>query len=59
MENPTNRSLAYLLAKSIQKDDLETVTGGTMIGVTSRQTVQLGGDSAQGPSIHYDISLDM
>lgn len=57
MENPTNRSLAYLLAEPIPDQELETISGG-IFGLSAHQTVKMTGDSSQGPEIAFDVSLD-
>jgi hypothetical protein len=57
MENPTNRSLAYQLAESIPEPELDTISGG-LFGLSAHQTVKMTGDSAQGPELAFDVSLD-
>ncbi len=58
MEKQTNRTLAYLLAQPIQDHELDAISGGTM-GATSHQTVTMTGNSAQGPVVHYDVTVDL
>lgn len=58
MENGKNRVLAYLLATTINDDDLDSVSGG-QAQISSRQTLHASGNSAQGPDVFYDVSADM
>ena len=61
MENPTPRALAYLLATPIQNQLYETIAGGsnpTAMHLTNNQTMRVSGDSAQGPDMQVDFSLD-
>ncbi len=59
MDNQTNRTLAYLLAKPIPTPELEAISGGNQVGMTAHQTVKVTGDSAQGPVMSYDVSVDI
>lgn len=62
MENPTPRTLAYLLAEPTHHETAyESVAGGynaPSTRATSQQTLQVTGNSAQGPEINLDASLD-
>lgn len=59
MEKPTNRPLAYLLAESIQDHhELEAISGGRST-ISAQRTTRMTGDSAQGPEITLDFSIDM
>lgn len=57
MDNQTNRSLAYLLAEPLPDHELETIAGGRP-QLSVERTMQVGGDSSQGPRVSLDISLD-
>lgn len=58
MENHTNRTLAYVLAKPLQDTEQDTISGG-MLGLSAHQTLKITGDSSQGPEMNYDVSVDM
>lgn len=57
MENQTNRSLAYLLAEPLPDYELETLAGGRH-QLSVEKTVQVTGDSSQGPRVNLDVSMD-
>lgn len=57
MENQPNRTLAYLLANPIQETDLETISGGHST-LSTQQTMRMTGNSAQGPEMSLDFSID-
>lgn len=57
MDNPTNRSLAYLLAEPLPDHELETITGGRP-QLSAEKTTYISGDSSQGPRVHFDVSID-
>ena len=58
MENPTNRTLAYVLAETIQDDrELEAISGG-MWNLSAHQTARITGDISQGPELTLDCSID-
>ena len=58
MKNGFNRVLAYKLSTIINDEDLSNVAGGSA-QMSTRQTFQPTGSSAQGPDVHYDVSVDM
>ncbi len=58
MENGKTRVLAYRLATTINDNDLDNVSGG-QAQISSRQTLHVSGNSAQGPDVFYDVSADM
>ena len=58
MEKKTNRTLAYLLAESIQDNhELEAISGGQAT-LSAQRTARVTGDSSQGPEITLDFSVD-
>jgi hypothetical protein len=57
MEKENKRVLAYELATPISNEELGRVSGGNM-QVTTRQTVKISGNSAQGPDVIYDVAAD-
>lgn len=59
MEKQTNRSLAYLLAKTIHEDELDSISGGSKPVELGAQSCTATGDSARGPDMRFDTSFDL
>ncbi len=57
MENKKERVMAYNLAKTINKEELTEVSGGT-VQVSTKQSVQATSDSARGIDTPYDTIID-
>ncbi|MBA2650120.1 MAG: hypothetical protein H0U75_11135 [Legionella sp.] len=59
MQNPTERVLAYELSTIMDKEELDTISGGS--GGSWSSTLKGGGSggSGQGGEVHIDIRWDM
>ncbi|WP_419419202.1 hypothetical protein ACNVED_11745 [Legionella sp. D16C41] len=57
MKNSSERALAYQLAKEINYEDLEKVTGGNGYQMTTKATLQPSGSTGQWDTV-VDISID-
>lgn len=53
MEKRNERVLAYKLAKEIDNDELDNVSGGSV-----HKTTRVTGDSARGPDCEVDVTVD-
>ncbi|KTC86664.1 hypothetical protein [Legionella brunensis] len=51
------RVFAYQLAKTIDNEELDKVSGGSAL-MTSRQTVRATAGSGQGADVAYDVAFD-